>query len=217
MTLFAGLLDERVAVAESCIDDQCPDLFAEEAAYVKGAIERRRREFAAGRACARRAIVALGELAVPLPAAADRVPLWPQHLVGSITHTGTRCAAAVARRHDGFRSVGIDIEPAEPLATDLWEAVLTPPELHWLENQDSNERGVLARALFCIKECAFKCQYGVSRAMLEFADFEATIDRASQTFSARLLRDAAPFPRGYVVNGRLACSHGFLVSAATLM
>jgi 4'-phosphopantetheinyl transferase EntD len=214
--LFAGLLDERIAVAETDIGERQVDLFPEEETFVTHSVRRRRIEFAAGRACARRAIEALGYRSVPLPPEPDRVPHWPAHLVGSITHTDKRCAAAVARRQDGVRSIGIDLEPAEALPADLWTAILRPSELSWLDEQASAERGVLARAIFSAKECAFKCQYGITRTMLDFHELEIAIDRNQDAFVARFVRDVVPFHRHDSLPGRFRLSPDCIASAMTL-
>ena len=58
---------------------------------------------------------------MPLPRIRnDRVPIWPDDLVGSITHTDLCAAAAVARRDQGFVAIGIDLEPADALPPELW-------------------------------------------------------------------------------------------------
>ena len=107
--VIANLLPPYVAVAEGVIADGQADLWPEEAAYVANAVEKRRREFACGRHFARRCFRALGRPDGPLPANPDRSPRWPDGLVGSITHTDTYCAAAVARADD-IAGIGIDVE-----------------------------------------------------------------------------------------------------------
>src|SRR4051812_37543143 len=103
--LLAGLLPAGVAVAESFGDEPEADLHPEEAAAVAGAAERRRREFAAVRACARTALAALGvpPVAVPPDVAAEqawarRAPGWPEGGTGGMTHCdGDRAAAGTPR------------------------------------------------------------------------------------------------------------------------
>src|SRR5450631_1635810 len=73
-------------------------LLPEEAAGLGRAVPERQQEFAAGRLCARRALEELGFAGFALLAQADRQPLWPAQIVGSITHTNGLCAAVVGRR-----------------------------------------------------------------------------------------------------------------------
>ncbi|MBW2215557.1 MAG: hypothetical protein JRF48_14335 [Deltaproteobacteria bacterium] len=55
-------------------------------------------QFTAGRVCSRIALGRLGVAATtPVLRGEDRAPIWPPGFVGTITHTDTWCAAAVAR------------------------------------------------------------------------------------------------------------------------
>ncbi len=216
MRLFSGLLDERVFVEEARISDVHGELFPEEEKFVAQAVAGRRREFAAGRTCARRAMARLGFPAMALVQRSDRVPDWPAPLVGSITHDDTFCASAVARRRDGISSIGIDIEPMEPLPGELWETVLLSSELFWIEQQDSRERGILARAVFSAKESVFKCQFGVTHKMLEFEDVEIALDLACGVFAAKLTCEVEPFQEMDRFEGRIRLAHGAIASAVVI-
>ncbi len=80
-------------------------LLPEEAQSVANAVPKRAQEFAAGRAV-RAACpgASSGSLQFPIRAAPDRQPVWPEFLVGSITHTTGFCAAVVADAHACPRS-----------------------------------------------------------------------------------------------------------------
>src|SRR5215469_16812348 len=69
-----------------------------EAAIVARAVEKRRAEFATGRACAHAALDAWGAPDAPLLPGPDRAPLWPDGFVGSISHARGACAAVAAPR-----------------------------------------------------------------------------------------------------------------------
>lgn len=211
-----GLLDPRLAIAEMAIGRLPFEVFPEEEAYVFDAVEKRRREFFAGRVLARRAMAKLGMQPVSIPRGNDRLPVWPRGVTGSIAHTDSYCAAAVGRREDGFRSVGLDLEPAEPLPPDLLDRVTLSEERAWLSRLSDVERGIHARALFSAKECAFKCQYPLTRAMLDFHDIAVVLDREQERFTATLRRDAPPFESGSAFHGRfrigadlIACAMSF--------
>src|SRR6185436_3932671 len=78
---------------------------------LRTAIVKRRVDFAAGRFCARAAMRAcapdVAEDAVAI--GADRAPVWPTGVVGSIAHTAGHAIAAAAKV-EVARSVGIDVE-----------------------------------------------------------------------------------------------------------
>ena len=109
--MFERLLPDGMAVSAVQGDNYDTPLLPEEECAVASAVEKRRREFAAGRACARNALAKLGMPEVAIPRGAHGEPVWPAGAVGSITHCDGFCACAVARR-ELIWSVGIDAEPA---------------------------------------------------------------------------------------------------------
>ena len=213
MSLFTGLLDARVAIAEMAITDAPSGAMPEEEQAVAHAVARRRREFLTGRICARKALAEIGGPAVALPSGLDRMPVWPQDYVGSITHTNRDCAAAVASRDTGILSIGIDLEPAEALPADLWETVCSADERAWLSTHPEPQRGILARAIFSAKECAFKCQFPLTRQMLEFHEVGLTLDLANGTFTAQFHHAVRPRPTAV---GKLRITAQHIASAMTL-
>ncbi|MGQ0456800.1 MAG: 4'-phosphopantetheinyl transferase family protein [Hyphomicrobium sp.] len=217
MTHFAGLLDARIAVAEAALPDPAAFVLPEEAAFVANAVRRRRDEFAAGRSCARRAMAALGVKAQPVLVGPDRCPIWPPGLAGSIAHSDDHCVAAVALRSQGFRSIGVDIEPALALPDDLWEAICLPSELDWLATLDAREGGRWARAIFSAKEAAFKCLYGVTGQNLEFHDLRVAIDPAREQFTADVLKTSPESDRLGVLHGRVRVAASHIATATAIV
>jgi hypothetical protein len=134
---------------------------------------------------ARRLLMRLGFNDAPLVAGPDRAPMWPAGAVGSISHAGGWCVAAVARAED-VRALGIDIELDTPLDEDAAELVLTPREQAWLTAAPPLERGSLAKRAFCAKEALYKCQYPLTGARLDFGDVELTVARDGSGFDARI-------------------------------
>jgi len=186
----------------------------EEAALVR-AVEKRRREFALGRSCARRAIAALGYTPVPLPPGPSRAPVWPAGLVGSITHCAPYCAAAVAEAA-AYWGVGIDAEPDEALPPGVSGMVLTAAERGWIAAAPS---GVCwDRLVFSAKEAVFKVWHPLTGAWLGFQDAELAVDPRGGAFEATLLRappppTAAPLMR---LSGRFLVRAKVIVTAIAL-
>ncbi len=216
MSYFAELLDPRIAIAEAPLTGEPPELLAEEKPSMVASVARRRLEFAMGRDCARRAMVVLGRAKAPLPRGRDRMPIWPDDLVGSITHTDAWAAAAVARRDEGFVAIGIDLEPADELAPDLWESVCTPAEQATLAAVLGVTQGVAAHIIFGMKEAAFKCQFPISRTMLEFADLAIDVDVERRTFAATYQRAVPQFEVHDRLFGRFAISAGHIAAAVVV-
>ena len=135
-------------------------------------------EFAAGRECARRALGEFGVSGFSLLPAANRMPLWPAHLVGSITHTLGFCAAAVAEKRD-FRGIGLDAESVAEVGVNLWPNICTPNEIQQLEALPQAEAQRQAALIYSAKEAFYKCQYTVTQQWLDFHDVEISIDSSA--------------------------------------
>ena len=141
------------------------DLWPDEAPAVARAIPARRAEFAAGRLAARQAMADINVPPVAILQGADRAPLWPDGLSGSIAHCDSLCIAAVADR--GIHpSLGIDIEPATPLDADLIPVVCAPSEQTWLAAQANP--GLAAKMIFGAKEAVYKAQYPLTGQVIGF-------------------------------------------------
>jgi 4'-phosphopantetheinyl transferase EntD len=195
MTAIEGLF-ECVREGAACViegvtrlvDDE---LFPEERAHVRNAVAKRRAEFGTARQFARQALGTLGVPAGALVPEADRAPIWPAGVVGSITHTDQYCAVVVARSPP-WRAVGLDVETVRPLDDGVLGAILVPAERAWLDAQPPAARDALAVVFFSAKEAFYKCQYPVTRRFLDFHEVEIRLS-GDDRFEAHLL--AAPDPR----------------------
>tara|TARA_R110002110_G_scaffold29785_6_gene105866 strand:+ start:1417 stop:2058 length:642 start_codon:yes stop_codon:yes gene_type:complete len=155
----------------------------------------RRAEFAAGRAAARAAMIALGHPAAAIPMQPDRAPLWPPGLVGSITHSATACLAAVLPIP---ALIGIDLEPATALETNLWSTILRPEEQAWLQGRA--DAGLLAKQIFSAKEATYKAQYPVSKTIFGFEAIRISL--TATDFTATFTTSISGFHKGSTLHGR---------------
>ncbi|MDX3064974.1 4'-phosphopantetheinyl transferase superfamily protein [Streptomyces clavifer] len=237
--MIERLLPAYVACADTH-ETEAPagTLYPEEARLVATSVDRRKHEFAAVRACARRAMATLGLPPHPVLRGHRGVPLWPAGTVGSMTHCDGYRAAVLARSSD-VRALGIDAEPNEPLPPDVWEAVSLPSERRrlssWGVSEDSRGSaegvppgtphgagGALPhwdRLLFSAKESVFKTWFPLTRTELDFDEADISFHRSSEaathgTFTAELLRTAPGMPRSYV--GKWLVDSGFAVTAIAL-
>jgi len=210
--LFGRLLDASMTTEEMDPRSIEGGLLEPEEQAVAGAVARRIDQFTAGRVCARRALARLGvDPQIPILAGEDRVPIWPDGFVGSITHTDSWCAAAVARASE-VRGIGIDLEPATPLKESLVTRICTSTERQWLS--DASEPGLLAKVIFSAKEAVYKCQYPLTR---EFLGFHAvTLHLGDGLFTAVFQQDVADFRRGDRIFGRYIIEDGVVATACAL-
>jgi 4'-phosphopantetheinyl transferase EntD len=144
-------------------------LYPQEARYVQKAVRTRVEEFAAGRLCARLLLREFGIDNFAIEVGDHRQPLWPETLVGSITHTTGFCAAVVAPR-TCLRSVGIDTEIAGRVKAELWRGICTPSETAWLRALPEPQQLAAATLIFSAKEAFYKCQFAVTQERLGFHD-----------------------------------------------
>jgi 4'-phosphopantetheinyl transferase EntD len=187
---LAGLFEQGVVLDCGVPSELAPGaaLYPEEERAVERAVDKRRQEYAATRVLARRAFAALGFAPYPVLNRHDRSPVWPEGLVGSLTHTDGFCAVAVARSGT-HRALGIDAELAERVGADLFPRVLTPRELEFLAAFEVERQQRLATLLFSAKESFYKCQHAVTGRFLGFRDVELDVDLSSLRFSVRVLVD----------------------------
>jgi 4'-phosphopantetheinyl transferase EntD len=205
--LLGELVGSRVHAAVVPVRNGLALLHPEERVQVEHAVPARQREFATGRRCARALLQQLGCADQPLLRGKDRLPIWPEGLVGSISHTRAACAVGVARR-EGVAAVGLDLEDDADLERDLWPEICTAEELRWLDGQRAADRGRLARLFFSAKECVHKLQYPEARVDLEFHEVKVEFDLPRGRFSTHVSRPLGSLaPKGASLSGRFA-RHG---------
>ena len=185
--MIEAILPAGVAVEEAFADESGASLLSEEAEVVGRAVEKRRDEFATGRACAHRALRRLGVEAGPIGSGERGEPLWPAGVVGSITHCDGYRGSAVARGGE-LLTIGIDAERHQPLPVGLIEDVARPEERPRLAELAGAVPAVhWDRLLFSAKESVYKAWFPLARRWLGFEDATLTLDPQRGRFAARLL------------------------------
>jgi 4'-phosphopantetheinyl transferase EntD len=185
-----GVIEEIVPKSAACAEafggSPGTGLFPEEITLVARATEKRRREFTAGRECARAALAGLGLAAVPILRGYRGAPQWPDGVVGSITHCPGYVAAAVARAQD-LAAIGLDAEPNAALPGGVLELISLPAERARLRRLAAAAQGTSwDRLLFCAKEAVYKAWFPLTGRWLGFADADITIDATERAFTARI-------------------------------
>jgi len=194
--------NDRIAlVVKGGVRDEDLRVHPEEQGLVSPrAAEKRRREFSLGRAAAHEAIRSLlGDSPHPVRKGANGEPLWPEGLVGSITHSGNTAAAAVGRRRD-TEGIGIDLEAlSKRVSFSISRKVCTEQELGWVQGAGRpEEENLRLRMIFSAKESVYKALFPTGRIFLGFQDAELAWDSRERRFLGRLLKQAGPaYPCGY--------------------
>ncbi len=184
-SVLSELFPEYVRLACMRMRDASPDVFDVELPLIENAVAKRRREFSAGRYCARQALRELGCEAAPIVHDQNGAPLWPQGIVGAITHSNTH-AAAVAAHDSSLRGLGMDMETVSRVSPAITDKILTAPEKQYLEQEpDPAGQQRLLALFFSAKEAIYKCLHPLLQCRIGFADarVECDPDRCSITIS----------------------------------
>ena len=212
--MIAELVPSGVLVVEADEAAWRAEPMPEEAPQVARAVEKRRREFAAGRSCARRALARMGFPGFAVLTGPNREPLWPPGVVGSITHCAGYCAAAVARG-DEVHGIGIDAEVNAALSPDVARMICTQAEREAAARRPGINWPVL---VFSAKESIYKAWYPRTLRWLGYHDAELTFDLDRHRFQARLQppSPAPDDPPGEAFEGRFAITDGHVFTTVVL-
>ena len=204
-----------IAVTGSAASEDA-HLHPDEAACIERVGAKRRQEFTMGRNLARRALAQLGIDNFALLSDGDRVPRWPEGVVGSISHCAGCCAVVVAKR-GRILSLGLDVERAERLEDALVARICTPREIERASERPPPEGVDWGKLVFSAKESAYKCYFPLARKLLGFQDMEIEFSADAASFEARLLREDAPGPGGArCFSGRAAWTPDFVLAGVVL-
>ena len=192
------------------------DLFDVEDRAIRNAAPLRRDEFAAGRAAARGALATLAIAPVPIPRAADRRPLWPNGIIGSISHTDG-IAAAIVGHNQPTAGVGLDIEGDAPLKKELLKYILTRSEAAARKARPLVANSSRCKATFAAKEALFKAIYPITGQFFGFLD--ANVDLLeSGNWTATLCDTAPALPASMVISGgKWAAVDGFVIATIHIL
>ena len=173
---------------------------------LRNSVAKRESEYLAGRFVAMFALRKLGVVVDDIMIGKNRAPIWPDAVVGSITHTGHTALCAVGLKKSN-RYLGIDLEDwinSEMLA-EVSSQLINQKEQLFLKNSNINYQKALT-LVFSAKESLFKALYPL---VGDYFDFDAVeifdISMESCDFEMKIVKNLGPlFPIGSRVKG---CFH----------
>ena len=146
-------------------------------------------EFLYGRTCAHLAIKKLGYKNIqPILIGKNREPIWPNKIVGSITHCKGYCAATVSFKKDNF-GIGIDAELNTKLPNKIISTIQTNREI--IDNKKLSKLVsdvCINKLVFSAKESVFKFIYPFIKNYISFKDVEIFLEFKTQSFSVSFLK-----------------------------
>lgn len=176
---------------------------------------RRKTEFVAGRRCAAAAIRDLTGQEVSPGIGEDRAPIWPEGIIGAISHSHDR-AIALAGCSRRFCGIGVDIERllTEEVARDIAPQALTPRERRSLGTVVDP---FVVGLIFSAKENLFKALYLSVRSFFPFEAAELSASHENGSAVLRLTTDLGDqWRRGAIIPFRF-CRFGDFVMTRVLI
>jgi len=132
----------------------------------------RRRASGAARNVARRLLTELGAGAA-LARGSHGAPIWPAGFLGSLAHDEAFAVAVVAPAGP-LVALGVDIEPAEPLPSDVVDLALYDDERRLAATP-------AGRLVFAAKEAVYKAIHPLDGSALEYSDIRVDLEAAQAT------------------------------------
>ena len=139
-------------------------LLQEERRVISARTPEARRASGAARHVARILLAEHGRLHVHMGRELGGSPVWPDELKGSLAHDQHMAVAAICSE-PSIASIGIDVEAATPLPTELSSVVVSPTD----EPGHVSER-LAGRAVFSAKEAMYKASYPIDGEILNYDD-----------------------------------------------
>lgn len=194
LVALRSIADERITIGCRSIEaDDIASLHPDECSAVVRAVDKRRREFASGRALLRELLGTDDAI----PVGDDRKPVLPPEFVGSLAHDDRFAVAAVADA-SSVQAIGIDVEPNSQLSDDMARIILRP-----------DEAALDAHLAFTLKEAVYKAWSCLGGGMLEHHDVR--IERAGDGHFDATVVVAEPGQRPCFA-GRFAAAGNRIVS-----
>lgn len=177
--------------------------------------DKRRREFATGRWCGRRAMQGLDLPALPIGMGGNREPIWPRGVVGSISHCDDLCCAVVSREK---KSMGVDLEKRNAvLEPDLLDLICVDREREQLGPSRESVGASGATLIFSAKEAFYKLAYPSVKRFVGFLDVRTIFQWREGTFEIQLMRALnEEFPLGARLQGRFSASENHVLCFMSL-
>ena len=181
------------------------------------AARKRQAEFLAERLCHRKALQQQTGLAdLPTQQANSRIPLWPLHSCGSMTHSQGICAAIVGNSKI-WQSLGLDLEKPMPQARAqrLARAILTSDEYATYCELDTAQQAQRLTLTFSLKESLFKALNPLTGMYFGFQDAQVVAIDSASTGHARLALNKSlseQWRAGCELEGQFSLLHGSVLS-----
>jgi enterobactin synthetase component D / holo-[acyl-carrier protein] synthase len=209
------VLPEFVAHCSHSSSDRIPGLYGENwedqlPPELRNAVAKRKYEFIVGRYCAYRAICQIRpdfDWRAQIGRGPTGAPVWPDGIVGSITHTDGYVAAAAAHRRS-VDSIGIDSERilSAEVAREVSTLIVSESEADRIARTTALDPSKVMSLCFSAKESLFKCLHPLVDRYFDYLDAEIVdVQVEPRRFGIQLGVSLSKYlPSGMVLFGRFA-------------
>ncbi|WP_197473324.1 4'-phosphopantetheinyl transferase [Erwinia sp. ErVv1] len=183
-------------------------------AHLQRAVDKRQAEYLASRYLVRQALSHYGIEGYILSNDAQRAPIWPAGIVGSLSHT-RHCVSLLLASADCALLPGVDCEEVmqSKTAQELASTIVNEEERQQLE-QSGLPFATALTAAFSLKESLYKALFPSLRQFMHFSDAEIiSCSPQAERVTLRLLKDFSPrFPAGCEFSGHTLSDARHLLS-----
>ena len=164
-----------------------------EPTHIKNSVVKRRADFLAGRITAMLSLEKIGIKNTNVSVGNNRMPIFPEGCVGSITHTCERAFVAVSKK-ENISLIGIDCEFFFPslLARNISLEILLDSEIKNF-NKMKISFSLYCTIVFSAKESLFKALYPVVGAFFGFKCAQVEINSDISGFKIKVIRPLGDF------------------------
>ncbi len=146
---------------------------------------KRQHEYLCGRILAQAVLKHHLDLDQPLTSMREHLPIWPTHVLGSISHSQNKLIVALS---DKASYLGIDIEHwvSSEFAQESAHLILTPSELELWKVKASKffDFSQFVSLIFSVKESLYKAVYPIAKQYIDFLEASVVdIDFENQTLT----------------------------------
>jgi 4'-phosphopantetheinyl transferase EntD len=171
--------------------------------------------FCTGRFAAKEALKKLGVKSSEILTGKEGEPIWPDGIVGSISHCN-ELVGAVVNNDPKIRSLGLDIERPGKIKPKMWSNYLTNNEIAFLNQVEDSEKDVYTTLYFSLKESFYKAQFPITGIKLWFTDVE--IVNPNNSFQVKVIKDDFELDPGTIqMDSRFVKSNNCIVTSCVII
>jgi len=174
----------------------------EQGILTKSSTEKRVREFCLGRVAAKNSILNLKSInknsEIEILRSSEHRPLWPEGIVGSISHCSKRIVAVTAKETD-YYGLGADIITKQRIVNPkIIETLCSDDERLNILGQWKDDLNLLYLTVFSVKESLYKLFSSLEFRKMEWKDFNLTeikLNKAQSHFKIKVKLDKKFFKK----------------------